>query len=204
MKQKTFIIIALLMMLPLVVAAADNASQTLDKAAAKLRTAKSVTAAYTLSTSQGSSAGTLTLAGDKFAMNGNQVNIWYDGKTQWTYVSADNEVNVSEPTAQELQQINPFIIINTFRQNYTAKTVSKAKNAQKITLTAKNSKTDIRSATVTINPATLLPSEIVLKMASGQTATIRISSIKIGNALPVSTFRFPAKKYPKAEVIDLR
>lgn len=193
-----------MMMLPLTIAAADNASQTLDKAAAKLRSAKSVTASYTLSTSQGSSAGTLTLAGDKFAMNSSQVNIWYDGKTQWTYVSADNEVNVTEPTAQELQQINPFIIINTFRQNYSARTISKAKNAQKITLTAKNSKADIRSATVTVNPATLLPSEISLKMASGQTATIRISSIKIGNALPLSAFRFPAKKYPKAEIIDLR
>lgn len=202
LKKTIFTIITLLT--AFAASAADNASQVLDKAAGKFRNAKSVTAVYSIASAQGSTTGTLTLAGNKFAMTGPQLNIWFDGKNQWNYLPADNEVNLSEPTQQELQQVNPLLIISNFSKNYTAKTISTTKTAQKISLTAKDNKAEVRSATVTINPTTYLPSEITLKMASGQSATIRISSVKFGNALPLSTFQFPKAKYPKAEVIDLR
>ncbi len=186
-------------------AAADNAAATLDATAKKIRTSKSVQASYTLSGSnQASGAGTLTLSGECFAMTSPRMSIWYDGKTQWTYSATDNEVNISEPTPEELQQVNPFIIINTFRQGYTAKTLSSTKTAVKIQLTAKSKKADITGAVITINPTTKLPTEIKLTLASGHSVTITISKATVGGTLSADTFRFPKARYPRAEVIDLR
>lgn len=204
MKLKNIILTIIALFVAFAASSADNASKTLDKTAAKFRGAKSVTAVYSITTSQGSTSGTLTISGDKFTMTGSRINIWFDGKNQWNYMSADNEVNLSEPTQQELQQVNPLLIINDFSKNYTAKTISSTKTSQKISLTAKNKKSEVRTATITINPTTLIPSEITLKLASGENATIRISSVKFGKALPLSIFRFPKDKYPKAEIIDLR
>lgn len=185
--------------------AADDAQKTLDSAAAKVRAAGSIKASYTLTSSgTGTTQGTITLGGDRFVMTSPGMTTWYDGTTQWTYVGADNEVNISEPTATELQQINPFVIINSFRSGYTAKSLKAASGLKKISLTAKNAKAQVKSATVTLNASTLMPTEISLTMANGQTATIRVSSLTTGKALPLSTYQFPAKKYPKAEVVDLR
>lgn len=185
-------------------AAADNAAATLDAVAHKIRTSKSISATYSLSGNQISGSGTLILAGESFAMTSPKMSVWYDGTTQWTYSAADNEVNITEPTPDELQQINPLIIINSFRQGYTAKTLSSTKTAVKIQLTARNQKADIRTATVTINPVTKLPTEIRLALASGQNAVISISNATVGKSLSKDTFRFPKAKYPRAEIIDLR
>lgn len=185
--------------------AADNSAATIDAVAAKLRKAPSVTASYTLSMpGQGVTSGTLTLAGDKFVMKSKPMTIWYDGTTQWTYVTSDNEVSIDSPTDRELQQVNPLIILNSFRQGFTSKTVSSSATTMKIALTPKNKKSDIRSASVTINPKTQLPQEISLTTSSGQTATIKISSVTIGKSLPISTFRFNKSAYPKAYINDLR
>ncbi len=205
MKRKTLLIILLVLTAAMPAFSADNAASILDKTAQKVRTAKSIKASYTLSSpGSGTASGTLTLAGDKFFMTSADMSVWYDGTTQWVYIKADNEVNVTEPTADELQQINPFVIINTFRQGYKAKTLSSSATAKKISLTAISSKSDIRSATVTISASTSMPTEITLKMASGQTVTIKISSLSTGSQLPVATFRFPKASYPGAEIIDLR
>ena len=207
MKSKTLLTLLLVVAAAIPAFAADNAASVLDKAAQKIRTAKSIEASYSLSSpgsGTGTASGTLTLAGDKFVMTSGDMTIWYDGTTQWVYVKADNEVNITEPTADELQQVNPFVIINSFRQNYNAKTLSAAGATKKISLTAKSSKSDIRSATVTISTSTGMPTEISLKMASGQSATIKISSLTTGQHLPVTTFRFPKASYPGAEIVDLR
>lgn len=189
---------------PVLIWGADNASKTLESAAARFRNAKSIKATYTLHAGNNATNGTVTFAGDKFAMSSPNLSTWYDGTTQWTYTPAQQEVSVSEPTAEELQQINPFIIINKFRNFYTAKTLKSTAQLKKIQLTAKQKNADIRTAVVTLNASTLMPVEIAITMPDGRSATIKISNLTIGETLPISTFRFNAKQHPKVQIVDLR
>ena len=41
-------------------------------------------------------------------------------------------------------------------------------------------------------------------MSNRQKVTINIKNVKAGGKLPVSNFRFDAKRYPNVQVIDLR
>lgn len=205
MKRRIILFIVMTAIAVIPALSAENAAELLDRTAQKVRTSKSVKATYRLNLSgSGTASGTLTLAGDKFVMASPDMTVWYDGTTQWVYLKADNEVNITEPTADELRQVNPFVIINSFRQAYSAKMVSDTQAAKKISLTANSDKSDIRSASITINSTTMMPTEIAIKMASGQSATITITSLSVGGQLPVDTFRFPAAAYPGAEIIDLR
>ena len=43
---------------------------------------------------------------------GNEIK--YDGKTQWVFISEYNEVSITEPTAEELREVNPLAMIEHY------------------------------------------------------------------------------------------
>lgn len=184
--------------------AAESAIQILDKAAAKAKSAKSLKAAYTISADGHKQSGTLTISGDKFIIASPEIASWYDGRTQWTYSTQTGEVNITEPTAEELQQVNPFAIISSFRKHYKATLLKSAAGQKKIKLTAGNPKSDIKSVILTLNSATLYPSNIELTMSNRRIVNISVNAIAEAGAIPLSEFRFDPKKHPGVPVVDLR
>ena len=185
-------------------AAQQTADALLQQAASKLTSAKSVEAAYTIKGSGGTTSGTILLAGNRFRMTAPQIMTWFDGKTQWTYAVAQQEVSITEPTPQELQQVNPLLIISGFRNNYKAVIDKSPAGTKRVRLTAKNTRSSISSAVITLNASTLYPTEITLTLSNKQTLAIKINSLKIGSTPAASAFRFDKKAYPKAEIVDLR
>lgn len=202
--KRLFAVIALIAGLCLPLSAAQSATQILDKAAANARSAKSLKASYTITADGHSQAGTLTIAGDRFIISSPQISSWYDGKTQWTYSTQTGEVNITEPTPEELQQVNPFAIISSFRKLYKATLLKSPAGEHKIRLTASNPKTDIRSVVLTLNAKSLYPTSIELTMSNRRTVTIKVSSVSAGLQLPLSDFRFDPRKHPGVPVVDLR
>lgn len=182
----------------------NNAISILDKAASKIRSAKSLIAEYTLTSGGQTVNGILTLAGDCFQLSSPQVRSWYDGKTQWTYSSHIGEVNITEPTSEDLAQVNPFSILKSFSSNYTASTQKSAKGTSTVLLKAKKKNADISSVLVTVNNSTGYPSAIRLSLDGGQTVNIKINSVIPGGLLPISRFRYNPKDYPGINVVDLR
>ena len=83
---------------------AQTARQVLDKTAAALSNKGGITASFSV---KNGVSGTISVKGRKFHATTAQGMVWFDGKTQWTYVKQNSEVNVSNPTSSELQAVNP-------------------------------------------------------------------------------------------------
>ena len=161
-------------------------------------------ASYRLTTDGASQRGTLTVAGNCFTIDAPGLRSWYDGKTQWTYSSQTGEVNITEPSPEEVEQINPFAVINAFRQGYKSQFVPAAAGLKKIKMTSSVPGNDISNVLLTVSDKTLNPAEIVLTLSSNQVIIIRIDSVKAGVKMPASSFRFDKSKFPGVEVVDLR
>lgn len=204
MKLRFLTILAAIMVALGATAATDEATALLDQAAAKFKEAPSISAAYALTSGSNKVSGRLTFSADRFCMTSPQILTWFDGKTQWSYNKADNEVTVSEPTAAELTQINPFAVINSFRNSFTAKLLPAPKGFKKLELKAKEPKSDILSATVTLNETTLMPTQINLVPRSGQPITILLTSVTTGQRYNIKAFQFYAPNYPGVQTVDLR
>lgn len=202
--KKQILYLTIIFLSAITVSAAETATGILSGSANKIKAAKSLVAKYTINVDGHTQNGIMTISGDRFTISSPQMVSWYDGKTQWTYSSHSGEVNISEPTDEELQQINPFAIIREFSSNYKAQLLTSAAGSKKIRLSALSPKSDIRSATLTINAKTLYPTRIDLTMGNRQNVTIQITEIAEGPTLPAANFRFDAKKYPGVPVIDLR
>ena len=180
---------------------AQSAKAVLDKAAGTITAQSGVKANFKMTTANGRTSGTIAIKGKKFYATTPQAKVWFDGKTQWTYLKNNDEVNVSNPTEAQLQAINPYNFIHLYKRGYTY-TMNTAGTDYVIHLVANSTDRKIKELFISVNKKTYQPKQV--KMLQGKKwTTFDINSIKKEN-IADSQFRFNAKDFPKAEVIDLR
>ena len=191
----------------------DSATRkVLDATAQRINNAGPLSIQFTATTiigkaSQGSISGTMDIMGRKFYMKTPEVQTWFDGKTQWTIQTGDSEVSMTEPTGEELQMINPYAFINIYKKgfNYRMKqgTLSNKKQGYKITLTADNSKQEIREMFLEVDKQ-YNPVRISIRQGKNQWVRLVVNRFSTGQKFDTQHFTFPKKRYPKHEIIDLR
>jgi outer membrane lipoprotein-sorting protein len=212
MKRNIYIIFACLLLANGI--SAQNAIAILDKAAAAYNTSNGLSATFAIraySEQQNiaeSFEGKINMKGDKFTLQTPNILTWYNGSTQWVYITQAEEVNISTPTGDELQLTNPSILLNSYKKGFTAvfkgeSTAPNGKAAYDVTLTPKK-KSDVTKIELQIEKYSSLPACIVIQMKNGLSNTIVISDIKTGINQPDSFFLFNEAAYPDAEIIDLR
>ena len=163
---------------------------------------------FSMNSSYGQSAGVIELKGEKFVLHTEGAITWFDGRTQWSYWASTNEVTVSCPTGEELQTLNPYAWLTLNRNGYRAKLVQPAPADGKagcytVQLTAANSQLHLQTIVLTIDKASYRPEQIVLQQGDDRVA-IQVEVYKGGYSWPDNHFTFDSKKYPDAEVIDMR
>ena len=179
-----------------------QARAILDKTSKVIGHKSGVSAAFTLNNpTTGNVSGTIAVKGGKFNARTPQAIVWVNGKTQWTYMKKNNEVNISIPTQAQQQMMNPYTFINVYKTGYKMSS-TKAGGSYEVHLVAQNQKRSIQEMYVTVNSKTYVPSRVKMKH-NGRWYTVTISNFS-AKKLPDSLFAFNSKDYPSAEVIDLR
>ncbi len=202
MKKILLIITALLL----------SASHTFAQKDAKAREVLDITSQTLLraggirATFGGSTEGTLLLKGDCFYLNAGGVQSWFDGKTQWSYVEANEEVNISSPTPEELQGIHPYAFLSLYKNGYNYQYVGaktrQGKSGHEVRLTPER-KQNISAITLFVSKD-YEPIYIKVEQANQPANEIIITSYRTKQPLDEATFRFDSNKFPDVEVIDLR
>ena len=138
----------------------------------------------------GSQNGKLLLDGNRFYLECGGVKSWFDGRTQWSYVSQNEEVTVSNPTEEELQTINPYTWISMYKQSfnyrYAGQKTLKGKSGEEIILTPQKKQ------------------DICIENRQGDKQEIIVQSYRSNQNYNDATFRFNERQYPHAEIIDMR
>ena len=179
-----------------------QARAILDKTSKVIGHKSGVSAAFTLNNpTTGNVSGTIAVKGGKFNARTPQAIVWFNGKTQWTYMKKNNEVNISIPSQAQQQMMNPYTFINVYKTGYKMSS-TKAGGSYEVHLVAQNQKRSIQEMYVTVNSKTYVPSRVKMKH-NGRWYTVTISNFS-AKKLPDSLFAFNSKDYPSAEVIDLR
>lgn len=190
-------LLALMMALPI---SAQTAKQVLDKTAAVVSAKSGAKASFSIKGDQMNASGSIAIKGKKFQATTPQATVWFDGKTQWTYLKKNDEVNIANPSEAELAAINPYNFIYLYKNGY--KYTMEKKNGNFIVHLTASGKRSIQEMYITINQKTYIPSQIRMRQQKGWT-TINITGFQQSN-LPDGMFRFNSKDFPNAEVIDLR
>ena len=201
--MKKLLTLWMLALLPLCISAQTDAkaSEVLDKALAELSDDSGIRADF-----EGTESGYLLLKGEKFYLNNGNIQSWYDGKTQWSYVADMEEVNISHPTPEELQGINPYHILmrykNDFNYTYKGKQTRNGVQGYEIVLTPKHSG-NRELIRVFISQAHQ-PLAMKIEQNGETISEINITNYQRNQKLADETFRFNTSLYPNAEIIDMR
>ena len=207
MKIRYTLILLLMLPVALGVTAAqpESAAAVMARCAAKVNSAESVTAAFDLTVGADSYACTLTVSKQKFVLDSQRMKVWYDGTTQWVYETSDRRLSITEPTADELLETNPFAILNHYARVYNCRLLKSAPGATAVELVPKSPATaSVRSAVVTVNDKTNLPAKVVVTLAGGSVMAASLVKTEIGKKLPPSTFVYDKNRFKASEIIDLR
>ena len=181
---------------------AEGAKSILDKAAATVSNPNGAQANFQMISKQyGSTYGSISIKGRKFHASTPEAIVWFDGKTQWTYMKNNDEVNVSNPTEAELQAINPYNFINIYKQGFKLSS-KKVNNSYEVHLKATDKKRKIQEMYIIVDQQSYRPTHVKMYQ-NGKWTVLLISSLK-STSLNDGLFQFNAKDFPQAEIIDLR
>ena len=202
--MKKLIVFSMMLLLISLAGHAQNAVQArkvLDKTARLVGRKGGASADFAITSSKyGNQSGTLAIKGTKFHAKTNQANVWFNGKTQWSYMKKTNEVNVSTPNEAKQMSMNPLKFISMYKNGYNLGMTTTGGN-YKVHLTATNQRRSVPEMYITVKK-NYEPIEV--RMRQGKTWTIIAISIFQAKNLDDKVFEFNSKDFPTAEVVDLR
>ena len=134
--------------------------------------------------------GTITMRGDRFALEMFDMEAAYDGKTLYVYSATTDELTLSTPTEQELMEANPFLYAQALSKVCTITEQTTAPQALTITLTPNDQSAGIQRFMLRIEKGTMLPSSIEIKEGK-QLTTLRLTNPTYTTDIPSFTITKP-------------
>lgn len=194
---------------------AQKPQEILDKAATAFGKAGGVSFSFLLTNTNTktkaanfSQKGEAQVQGNKFRIVTDAGTTWFDGKTQWTYIKEQNEVNVSSPDGEELAAISPVSLLNSYKAGFRLKGKGNKKQGSQtlhcVEMTPQQKNSQVSRYEVNVDAATAQVASITIYSKDGNVTAIKLTNYRPKQSFADKTFIFDKKAYPKAEVIDLR
>lgn len=211
MKRLTYSIC--LLIISIVTVSAQNkadAEKVVSDLLAQMRS-NAITVSFTLKVSGKNSvnsqqnSGTFTLKANKFVLEMDELKAWFDGKTQWAYLTESNEVTITEPTEVELAQTNPLAILSAYKSKCLIK-FSKTTSTQYylIDMLPRDKKSDFTKIEVQVAKSSGNLVSIKMTGKNGQTTLLSLSNYRKGVKVTDDMFVFNKARFKGVSVNDLR
>lgn len=189
-----------------------KAKTVLDKVSTKMKAAKTLKANFSLAvkdakgTTKQNISGSFLMKGIKYRVNAGAQEIICDGKSVWTYLKKNNEVQIASFNPNE-QTISPAKLFSgSYEKEYNyAHKGSKSfggKTCDLIELKPKAAKGFSRVELFIDASGNIAGGNVYDK--SGSSYTYTISGITPNAAIADNQFTFDAKAHPGVDVVDLR
>lgn len=192
-----------------------KAKAILDEVSKKYRTFNTVkvTFSYTIDNPQAkikdTQTGTLLVRSktNKFKVSLKGQEVISDGKTQWTYLVADKEVQITQVDTNP-DALNPAKIFTLYEKGFKYLYVGDSKINRKtchiVDLIPLDDKRSFFKVRLQIDKVSKQISNALIFDRNGSRYTYTIKSFDTSIQEPESSFSFDPKKYPGVEVVDLR
>ena len=186
----------------------------LDKAYQQFEKSSGVKLSFVLTTEDADGSayepqnGTAYVKQDKFKLDLAFATTWFDGKTQWVLLKDANEVNISNPSPQELITISPLALLNLYKTGYNLKKpmtkTIKGKELIQIEMSPIDKAQEFKKLTIALDKKTNSVTNVSFTTKDGIKSSLAITSYQTDNSFTNDMFSFNKLNHPGVEIIDLR
>jgi outer membrane lipoprotein-sorting protein len=152
--------------------------------------------------------GTACMKGEKFWLSFAGQTVISDGKTQWTYIKDNNEVQISAVDPTNDQSMNPSKLLTSYDKSFTPKFMKEevlgGKTIQILDLTPIKGRSYYKIRVEIDKAQKQIINSIVYDKNGTSTYTYSVTKFTPNKPIPDTKFTFNAKDYPGVEVIDMR
>lgn len=208
------LMVIMLACLPLLVAAQTDAKAKafFDKTLTQLQrmplqTDFSVLYSNSVTSESESKQGKLLLKGNKFYFAMDAMELYFDGKTQWMYASDIDEVTISEPTGEELNEINPLLMVKEFSKTHSVQfDADDDTSADKrlLNLYPIDKSVDHFKVALVVKASTKQIVSIKISFKNGTSTQFETKNYQVKESINDAMFVFNASKHPNVVINDLR
>jgi outer membrane lipoprotein-sorting protein len=190
-----------------------KAKAILDKVSETTKTYKSITAEFTF-TMQNQAAninetkkGNIIIQKEKYKLTLQGIEIFNDGKTQWTYMHDASEVNITNPDNEDPNTLNPATVFTIYEKGYKYHYLGEGSQngaqTQKIELIPTEER-DFSKVIIEINKNNnqIVSAQMIGK--DGNIYLITVNKFTTDKSYPENTFTFDKSKFPGVDVVDMR
>ncbi len=150
-------------------------------------------------------SGKLLLKGQQFYLEMDEMLVWFNGKTQWAYLKHSNEVSITEPTEDELADVNPVALLSSFKSKSNLK-AGRSRNSQNhlVEFTPKNRRETFTKVEVEFAKSTGNLVSIKMENKDGSRQEITLTNYQKNVTVAPGSFTFDRSKYRNVIINDLR
>ena len=213
MKNTLLLALSASLALPAVAQQDPKAGKILDAMSAKYQALKAFSAAFTQTLENPSAkvkqsmSGNILVSGKKFHLTMSGQEVINDGKTTWTYLKKENEVNVSD-TDNDTQEMSPSEIYTMYKKGYKYSYVNQitegGEKLDVVELAPENRSNDVFKVRLKIRSKDQTVKSWQMFKKSGNNYTFNISKFVPNPSVSASTFAFLPAQHKGVKVVDLR
>ena len=152
--------------------------------------------------------GTASMKGDKFWLDFSGQQIVSDGKTVWTYIKDNNEVQINNNDPNDDQSLNPAKLLTSYNKSFTPKFIKEETRGaaiyQIIDLTPLKARSYHKMRVEIDKAKKQIVNSIVYDKNGSTVYTYSVTKFFTNKPIADTKFTFNAKDHPGVEVIDLR
>ena len=149
--------------------------------------------------------GVLQLNNKEFRLVIDDVERKYEGKTQWVYSAENNEVTISEPTKDELKDLNPMFMIDYYVKTHRISLDdNQEKSCDVVNFFPLNPKgVEYFKITIKSYKSNCMPKQLIVWQRNGDKIIFNWEKIE-PRVFDKSTFVFNKAEYPNVYENDMR
>lgn len=152
--------------------------------------------------------GNLKTRDKRFVLTTSFATMNFDGTNLYIYQPDVNEITISSPAESEISDMDPTQIMSMYSEGYQIpKPEYSTENGKKIAIVSlypEDKAEDFHRLSLKIDLSNYCPLQITTYGKNGMTNTIDILKIDTNKNFSEKELIFDLKKYPKAQIIDIR
>ena len=147
--------------------------------------------------------GIIYIDDNRYALLMQDMKVWCDGETQWSYMREINEVYITDAAADEAQNLSPLYVMEHYREGFSRSAVSKD-GFTAVMLKAMNEDSDVECVQLLISEENYRLVSMIISMPGQGTVEIDLDGYVAKCGVDDDVFTCPLDDFREAEVIDMR